>query len=103
MTYIGFSEYLVLPVHVKEAPFTVKKNLPEVEVGGKATAVMPHGGGGGEGHWSMDNSPTPPQVGRVGLIIDRCIRRTTLWFFGFFAYTAYQCTCYQLPSWLARK
>ena len=21
----------------------------------------------------MDNSPTPPQVGRVGLIIDRCI------------------------------
>ena len=40
--------------------------------GGNTTAVMPHGGGGGGGgHWSMDNSPTPPQVG--GLIIDRCI------------------------------
>ena len=34
---------------------------------------MPHGGG--EGQWSMDNSPTPPQVGRVGLIIDRCISK----------------------------
>ena len=31
---------------------------------GKATAVMPHGGG--KGHWSMDNSPTPPQVGGGG-------------------------------------
>ena len=66
------------------------KNLPGVGVGewwgnggGKATAVMPHGGG--KGHWSMDNSPTPPQVGGGGgggggrggggggLIIDRCI------------------------------
>ena len=36
---------------------------------------MPHGGGGGgggggKGHWSMDNSPTPPQVGGRA---DRCI------------------------------
>ena len=68
----------MLPVHVKEAPFTVKtisQGWGWGNGGGKATAVMPHGGGGGggggrKGHWSMDNSPTPPQVGWVGL---RCI------------------------------
>ena len=53
---------------IKTAPFTVKKNLPGVGVGewwGKG-----HCGnapwGGGEGHWSMDNSPTLPQVGGGG-------------------------------------
>ena len=47
---IGFSEYLVLPVHVKEAPFTAKKisqGWGWGNGGGKATAVMPRGGGGG--------------------------------------------------------
>ena len=64
-----------------------KKNLPGVGVGvgdwwGKCHCCNAPwggggggGGGGGKGHWSMDNSPTPPQVGGGGggLIIDRCI------------------------------
>ena len=63
---------------IKTAPFTVKKisqGWGWGNGGGKATAVMPHGGGGGGGgsHWAMDNSPTRPQVGGGGLIIDRCI------------------------------
>ena len=63
----------MLPVHVKEAPFTVKKNLPGVGVGewwGKGHCC--NAPWRGNGHWSMDNSPTPPQVGGMGLIIDRC-------------------------------
>ena len=57
----------MLPVHVKEAPFTVKKNLPGVGVGnggGKATAVMPHGGGKVTGQWTIP--PPRPRWGGGG-------------------------------------
>ena len=60
---VGESPIDCLGVKVQLLYIHCKKNLPGVGVGGKATAVMPHGGGG-EGHWSMDNSPTPaPGVG----------------------------------------
>ena len=68
--YIGFSEYLVLPVYVKEAPFTVKKKISQGwgwgNGGGKATAVMPHGHGGGGGGKVNGQFPHPAPGGGGG-------------------------------------